>query len=307
MSHRGQSTQGGQYMSQDKSAPSALGAQWVRKSQSDSGGYLVFNLASVQCRYISLPITFDQSTQLVPGASSDTYYKGNQVWLKGTHLCTSYPMPKLRPKRFGPFEVIKKLSSVTYQLVLPPSWKLHNAFHATLLSPYWEIAMHGRNYLRLTPKLIKGELEWEVESIVATWQHRHKRGLQFFIKWVGYPESNNSWELAENVHVLALVQNFYKKCPAAMKGIKVTQPLAKEGISLKSSIALHLHLDSTKLCWKSHLSPASTTLPTQMRRVLPSLLQHCSSPPLTMTATHLGHKKVCHWCGTSMPMTADIY
>ena len=64
------------------------------------------------------------------------YKKGEWVWLKGTHLCTSHPMSKLRPKRFGPFEITEQLSSVTYRLNLPPSWKLHNAFHTALLSPY---------------------------------------------------------------------------------------------------------------------------------------------------------------------------
>jgi hypothetical protein len=45
-------------------------------------------------------------------------------------------MPKLRLKRFGPFEITEQLSLVTYRLNLPPFWKLHNAFHAALLSSY---------------------------------------------------------------------------------------------------------------------------------------------------------------------------
>jgi hypothetical protein len=59
-------------MSQDESEPSAIGAQCIRKSQSDSGGYSAFSLARALCKYISLPITLDQSTQLVPGAGGDT-------------------------------------------------------------------------------------------------------------------------------------------------------------------------------------------------------------------------------------------
>jgi len=64
------------------------------------------------------------------------YKKGDQVWLEGTNLCTSHPMSKLRPKRFGPFEIVEELSPVTYRLTLPPTWRLHNTFHAMLLSPY---------------------------------------------------------------------------------------------------------------------------------------------------------------------------
>jgi hypothetical protein len=59
-------------MSQDKLEPLAIGAQWVRKSQSDSGGYSVFNFASTLCRYISHPIMLDHSTQLMPGGGGDT-------------------------------------------------------------------------------------------------------------------------------------------------------------------------------------------------------------------------------------------
>jgi hypothetical protein len=58
-------------MSQVESEPLAIGARWVRKSQSDSGGYSAFSFSSVRCRYISLPKAFDQSAQLVPGASGD--------------------------------------------------------------------------------------------------------------------------------------------------------------------------------------------------------------------------------------------
>jgi hypothetical protein len=60
------------YTSQDESEPSAFGARWVRKSQSESGGYLAFNLARALCKYISLPIALDQSAQLVPGGGGDT-------------------------------------------------------------------------------------------------------------------------------------------------------------------------------------------------------------------------------------------
>ena len=76
MSHKGQSMVQGDTGSQEELEPSALRAWWVRKLQSASDGYSAFSLASAQCRYISLPIMLDQSTQLVPGGSSDnlTYH-----------------------------------------------------------------------------------------------------------------------------------------------------------------------------------------------------------------------------------------
>ena len=44
------------------------------------------------------------------------YETGQKVWLNAKNLKTSHPFTKLVPKRYGPFEIIKKLSDVAYQL-----------------------------------------------------------------------------------------------------------------------------------------------------------------------------------------------
>ena len=61
---------------------------------------------------------------------------GDKVWLEATHLHLHYPSKKLAPKHHGPFEITQVLSSLTYHLCLPPTWKVHDVFHTTLLSPY---------------------------------------------------------------------------------------------------------------------------------------------------------------------------
>jgi len=127
------------------------------------------------------------------------YQKEDQVWLEETNLHTSHPSHKLRPKRFGPFEVMEALSLVTYRLNLPQSWKLHNAFHVSLLSPYHEMSEYDIGYLTPTPSLIEGEPEWEVDTILASQHFRQQRQLQYLVKWVGYLESENSWEPAEHL------------------------------------------------------------------------------------------------------------
>jgi hypothetical protein len=120
------------------------------------------------------------------------YCKGERVWLEGTNLHTSHLTYKLCPKWFGPFKILEVLSPVTYRLELPPTWCLHNAFHAALLSPYRETSTHGVNYPTPAPKLIEGEPEWKIDKILASQKYRCKRNLQYLIKWVGYPESNNT-------------------------------------------------------------------------------------------------------------------
>ncbi len=73
-----------------------------------------------------------------------------------------------------------------------------------MLSPYQETAVHGPNYPTPVPDLIDGELEWEIDTILALRHHGRKQELQYLLKWVGYPESDNSWELVDQVHALKL-------------------------------------------------------------------------------------------------------
>jgi hypothetical protein len=74
------------------------------------------------------------------------YKQGEQVWLEATHLKICHQKTKLKPKRYGPFKIIKEISPVAYQLRLPMAWGIHNVFHALLLSPYHETTAHGPNF-----------------------------------------------------------------------------------------------------------------------------------------------------------------
>ena len=74
--------------------------------------------------------------------------------------------PKLSPRWYRPFRVAAKISHVTYHLTLPETWKIHNVFHASLLTPYKETSEHGPNFLEPPPDIIDDTPEWEVEMIL---------------------------------------------------------------------------------------------------------------------------------------------
>ena len=105
------------------------------------------------------------------------YHIDQQVWLEGTHLCTTHPMHKLHAKRFGPFKVLEVLSPMTYRLELPESWRIHNAFHAAVLHPYKETAIHGPNFPEPPPDLVEGQEEWEVDNVLASRRSGHNKAL----------------------------------------------------------------------------------------------------------------------------------
>src|SRR5579863_10670853 len=56
------------------------------------------------------------------------------------------------------------------------------------------------NYSRPPPDLILGEAEYEVEQIRSHRRHGRRKQLQYLLKWKGYPESDNTWEPADQVH-----------------------------------------------------------------------------------------------------------
>ena len=149
------------------------------------------------------------------------YSIGDQVWLEGTHLKLPHQTIKLAPKWYGPFQIVKQINLVTYQLSLPITWQIHPVFHASLLSPYHKTKAHRPNYSRPPPDLINGEDFFEVEQIQDHWHHGQLRTLQYLIKWKGNPESDNTWEPADLVLAPDLLKEYHKHWP--LLGIKANQ------------------------------------------------------------------------------------
>ena len=77
------------------------------------------------------------------------------MWLEAMNLRLNDPSRKLAPKRQA------------YQLCLPPTWKIHVVFHASLLSSYTETEMHGPNFSKQLLDLIGTEKEYKVEQIIS--------------------------------------------------------------------------------------------------------------------------------------------
>ena len=123
----------------------------------------------------------------------------------------THPTTKLLPKWYRPFKITKVISKVVYQLELPPQWKIHNMFHASLLSPYHKTPTHGPNYHKPPPDVINGEREWEVKEIVGSRRYGRWKKLQYLVRWKGYSAAHNSWEPEEGIHAPNLIWDFKRQ------------------------------------------------------------------------------------------------
>src|SRR5229473_889303 len=155
------------------------------------------------------------------------------VWLDAKNLRLLYQATKLAPKHYGPFHISKEVSPVAYQLDLPASWSIHDVFHASLLLPYQENAVHGPNFSQPPPDLIQGTEEYEVEHLINHRCHGKSQTLQYFVKWKGYPESNNTWEPAQNIHAPDLLKKYHQRYPLQDK--KGEKPRRKASSQLRTT------------------------------------------------------------------------
>jgi RNase H-like domain found in reverse transcriptase/Reverse transcriptase (RNA-dependent DNA polymerase)/Integrase zinc binding domain/Chromo (CHRromatin Organisation MOdifier) domain len=138
---------------------------------------------------------------------------GQLAWLEGKNLPLAHGTAKLAPRRHGPFRVTEIVSPVAVRLELPPQWKIHPVFHISLLTPYSETPSHGPNFTRPPPDLIDGEEEYEVEQIRSHRTWGRSKTLQYLIKWTGYPESDNTWENADQIHAPKLIKLYHETLP----------------------------------------------------------------------------------------------
>ena len=138
-----------------------------------------------------------------------TIYKASDmVWLHTRYIHTTCPSNKLDYKKIGPFEVIQVIGPAAYKLCLPPQMRIHPVFHTLLLEPViiapdtiW------KQQEPPTPVIVDKELEYEVESILASKQSGQT--TKYLVHWKGYPISKRTWEAAGNLkHAHQLLDAF---------------------------------------------------------------------------------------------------
>ncbi|KAE8724095.1 hypothetical protein F3Y22_tig00010927pilonHSYRG00153 [Hibiscus syriacus] len=99
--------------------------------------------------------------------------------------------------------VLSKVGKVSYRLDLPSTLKIHPVFHVSMLKPYHaDKEDPSRRYLHRAPPVVTKSYDKEMEMVLTSRTVR-KRGVtqrtEYLIKWKGLPESEVTWELAEDL------------------------------------------------------------------------------------------------------------
>ncbi|KAE8663644.1 hypothetical protein F3Y22_tig00112925pilonHSYRG00094 [Hibiscus syriacus] len=103
----------------------------------------------------------------------------------------------------GLFQVLAKVGKVSYRLDLPSTLKIHPVFHVSMLKPYHaDKEDPSRGYSHRAPPVVTKSYDKEVETVLTSRMVR-KRGVsphtEYLIKWKKLPESEATWELAEDL------------------------------------------------------------------------------------------------------------
>ncbi|MCO5582796.1 hypothetical protein L7F22_036695 [Adiantum nelumboides] len=123
--------------------------------------------------------------------------------------------PKLRPRFYGSFKIIKKNSVVSYKLELPPLWgKLHPTFHISWLKQYIQGDSSVPELSSYVPEIEDEHVILVPEMILDVRQKETRRKLttEFLVKWMDLDESESTWQTDEEMQQYPnLPQEFFDK------------------------------------------------------------------------------------------------
>jgi hypothetical protein len=127
------------------------------------------------------------------------------VYLRTKNLNSGRPSKKLDHKTVGPFQIIDKVGRLAYKLRLTPQYRgIHATHHVSMLEPH-----HGPPpNTSQAPAAIEldGEPEYFIERVID--HKKRARSTIYRVKWLGYNDSESTWEPLEHVKDTEALANY---------------------------------------------------------------------------------------------------
>ncbi|KAI2659363.1 Transposon Tf2-8 polyprotein [Labeo rohita] len=141
------------------------------------------------------------------------YQPGDSVWLSTRDLRLRLPCRKLSPRYIGPFKILRQLNDVTFQLQLPPRYRIHPTFHVSLLKPHFPSATEtpGAEAGAPPPEILDQPSVYTVNQILDS--RRRGGRLEYLIDWEGYGPEERSWVPRDDVLDPSLLTDFHRNHP----------------------------------------------------------------------------------------------
>ncbi|MCO5613087.1 hypothetical protein L7F22_067361 [Adiantum nelumboides] len=114
---------------------------------------------------------------------------------------------KLAKRYYGPFQILKPINEMAYQLKLPKHWLIHNAFHVSLLKPYK--GEPPKEAIMQDPPEVEGQEVLQPESVLRHEDKVLRNGKiirRYLIKFKNYPFEDAKWmqgtQLKDSLHLV---------------------------------------------------------------------------------------------------------
>ena len=109
----------------------------------------------------------------------------------------------------GPFEIVRKVSDLAFELKLPNNMRCHPVFHVSLLEPFHENDFPNRKRIRRKNfKLTTDTIEKIPERIID--RRTYNRKNRYLIRWKGLDSKEDTWIDEEQIFDKQLIQEYYR-------------------------------------------------------------------------------------------------
>ncbi|KAI5444317.1 hypothetical protein KIW84_012811 [Lathyrus oleraceus] len=129
---------------------------------------------------------------------------------------------KLSPRFYGPYQIIKQIGPVAFELDLPPESKIHPVFHVSLLKK----ALAPTSNQQPLPPMLSEDLELQVSPAAVSAVRNNANGsAEVLIQWQDLPEFEATWEPVKVIE--EQFPSFHLKDKVSLLGGSIVRPLMK--------------------------------------------------------------------------------